>query len=117
MFDSGLGINKEELSLKELEGDYHLRYFPSDELEILSNIQGLDSDCLEFQPQGEFSYLKEQSIDIGSMGLTDRQIVAVSLVFYGGLKKNLAAKIMKISPQALREHVKAGLKKISKFLK
>ena len=56
-------------------------------------------------------------MDIGSMGLTDRQMVAVSLVFFGGIKKNLAAKIMKISCQALRGHIKAGLKKMSKMLK
>jgi predicted DNA-binding protein (UPF0251 family) len=44
------------------------------------------------------------------MGLTDRQLMAVSLVFYGGLTKNLAARIMKISSQALFDLIKAGLK-------
>jgi len=56
-------------------------------------------------------------MDIGDMGLTDRQIVAVSLVFFGGIKRTLAAKIMKISCQALRGHIKAGLKKMSDILK
>jgi len=39
--------------------------------------------------------------------------MAVSLVFYGGLRKKLAARIMKISSQALSDHIKAGLKKMS----
>ncbi len=99
------------------DGDYHLSYFPPDELEILRNYQDLESPSLEFKSKDEYSYLKEQSMDIGSMGLTDRQMVAVSLVFFGGIKKNLAAKIMKISCQALRGHIKAGLKKMSKMLK
>jgi len=51
------------------------------------------------------------------MGLTGRQIVAVSLVFYRGLKNNLTAKIMNISSAALRGHIKAGLKKMNNILK
>jgi len=51
------------------------------------------------------------------MRLTDKQLMAVSLVFYGGLKKKLAARIMKISSQALSDHVKAGLKKMSDVLR
>jgi len=47
------------------------------------------------------------------MGLTDKQLIAVSLVFYGNLKKKVAARIMKISSQALTDHLKAGLKKMS----
>jgi len=99
------------------EEDYHLRYFPPDELETLRNYQGLQNHSLEFKSPEEYSYLKEQSMDIGDMGLTDRQIVAVSLVFFGGIKRTLAAKIMKISCQALRGHIKAGLKKMSDILK
>ncbi len=117
MSNSWSGFNRDEASSKDLEGDYHLSYFPPDELETLRNYQGLEKNSLEYKPQGEYSYLKEQSIDIGDMGLTDRQIVAVSLVFFGGVKKNLAAKIMKISCQALRGHIKAALKKMSKILK
>jgi len=112
MSDSWSGSNIHENL--ELEGDYHLSYFPPDELETLRDNQGLETRLLEFKPQGEYSYLKEQPMDIASMGLTDRQIVAVSLVFFGGVKKNLAARIMNISSQALRGHIKAGLKKMSK---
>ena len=117
MSDSWSGLNKDESSLEDMGGDYHLSYFPPDELEILRNYQGLENNSLEYKPQGEYSYLKEQAMDIGSMGLTDRQIVAVSLVFFGGLKKNVAAKIMNISCQALRGHIKAALKKMSRILK
>lgn len=113
---SDLDLNRENALLNEKE-DYHLSYFAPEDLETLRNFQGLENNSLEFKPQGEYSYLKEQAMDLGSMGLTDRQIVAISLVFFGGVKKNLAAKIMKISCPALRGHINAGLKKISRILK
>jgi predicted DNA-binding protein (UPF0251 family) len=53
---------------------------------------------------------------LGELDLTDRQLMAVSLVFYGGLKKNRAARAMNISSQALTDHLKAGLKKIGRSL-
>jgi hypothetical protein len=115
MVDSCRVLNVEENPLDK--GDYHLSYFPPDDLEILRNYQGLHNDSLEFKSSEEYSYLKEQSMDIGDMGLTDRQIIAVSLVFYGGIKKTLAAKIMNISSAALRGHIKAGLKKMGNILK
>jgi len=43
-------------------------------------------------------------------------LMAVSLVFYGGLKKKRAARAMNISSQALTDHLKAGLKKIGRSL-
>jgi len=95
MADSCRVLDVEENLLDK--GDYHLSYFAPDDLEILRSYQGLQNDSLEFKSPKEYSYLKEQSMDIGDMGLTDRQIVAVSLVFYGGIKRNLAAKIMNIS--------------------
>jgi predicted DNA-binding protein (UPF0251 family) len=48
------------------------------------------------------------------LNLTDRQLLAVSLVFYGRVAKSRAARAMKISPQSLAEHLQAGLKKIQK---
>lgn len=113
---SDLDLYRDDALLNEKE-DYHLSYFAPEDLETLRNFQGLENNSLEFKPQGEYSYLKEQAMDLGSMGLTDRQIVAISLVFFGGVKKNLAAKIMKISCPALRGHINAGLKKISRILK
>ncbi len=99
------------------EEDYHLRFFPPDELELMRNAQNFGVEYQDYRPQSEFSYLKEGTLDLGEMGLTDRQLMAVSLVFYGGLRKKLAARIMKISSQALTDHINAGLKKMSHALK
>lgn len=99
------------------EDDYHLRFFPPDELELIRNAQNFGVEYQDYRPQSEFSYLKEGTLNLGEMGLTDRQLMAVSLVFYGGLRKKLAARIMKISSQALSDHIKAGLKKMSHVLK
>jgi predicted DNA-binding protein (UPF0251 family) len=59
---------------------------------------------------------KKINVKLGELDLTDRQLMAVSLVFYGGLKKNRAARAMNISSQALTDHLKAGLKKIGRSL-
>jgi predicted DNA-binding protein (UPF0251 family) len=100
-------------SIYGIGNDYHLRYFPLDELENIRNAQHLNVEYHEFHSREDFSYLREKSFKIEDMGLTDKQMMAVSLVFYGGLKKKIAARIMKISSQALSDHLKAGLKKIS----
>lgn len=71
------------------EADYRLRFFPPDELELIRNAQNLGIEYQDYRPNSEFSYLKEGSLNLGEMGLTDRQLMAVSLVFYGGLKKSL----------------------------
>ena len=95
------------------EVDHRLRFFPLDELELIRNAQNQGVEFQDYRPHPEFSYLKEGSLNLGEMGLTDRQLMAVALVFYGGLKKKLAAQIMKISSQALTDHINAGLKKMS----
>lgn len=99
------------------ENDYHLRFFPPDELEIIRNARNFGVEFQDYRPHSEFSYLKEGFLNLEDIGLTDRQLMAVSLVFYGGLKKKLAARIMKISSQALSDHLKAGLKKMTLVLK
>jgi len=99
------------------ESDYRLRFFPPDELEIIRNAQNLGAECRDYRPRSEFSYLKDGFLNLEDMKLTDKQLMAVSLVFYGGLKKKLAARIMKISSQALSDHLKAGLKKMSTVLR
>ena len=62
----------------------------------------------------EYAHLKDVKLDLGHLGLTDRQLLAVSLVFYGRVAKARAARAMKISPQSLSEHLQAALKKIQK---
>ena len=99
------------------ENDYHLRFFPLTELEIIRNAQHFNVEYDDYHSRGEYSYLKDIALNIEDMGLTDKQLMAVSLVFYGGLKKNLSARIMKISSQALSDHLKAGLKKMSNAVK
>jgi predicted DNA-binding protein (UPF0251 family) len=44
--------------------------------------------------------------------LTDKQLMAVCMVFYGGVKRKRAAQAMNITSQALSDHIKAALKKI-----
>lgn len=101
----------------EVENDYHLRFFPLEELDLIRNAQNMGVELQDYRPRPEYSYLKDVHLDLENMSLTDKQVLAVSLVFYGGLKKKFAARIMKISSQALSDHLKAGLKKISVALK
>ena len=70
------------------EDDYHLRFFPPGELEIIRNAQNFDVKFEDYRPRSEFSYLKEGFLNLEEMRLTDKQLMAVSLVFYGGLKKS-----------------------------
>ena len=95
------------------ESDYRLRFYPPNELEIIRDAQHFNVEYQDYQSRSGFSYLKDKSLNMEDMGLTDKQLMAVSLVFYGGLKKKVAGRIMKISSQALTDHLKAGLKKIS----
>ncbi len=61
-------------------------------------------------------HLKKVRIDLGGLDLTDRQLMAVSLVFYGGVKKKRAARVMSITSQAVTDHLNAALKKIGRSL-
>ncbi|GJL78820.1 MAG: hypothetical protein NPINA01_18090 [Nitrospinaceae bacterium] len=70
----------------------------------------------DFFPRDQNSHLKDIRINLGELDLTDRQLMAVSLVFYGGVKKNRAARAMQITSQALTDHINAALKKISRSL-
>ena len=69
------------------EDDYNLRFFPPGELEIIRNAQNFDVKFEDYRPRSEFSYLKEGFLNLEEMRLTDKQLMAVSLVFYGVLKK------------------------------
>ena len=73
-------LNVEENPLDK--EDYHLSYFSPDDLETLRNYQGLHNDSLEFKSPEEYSYLKEQSMVISDIGLTDRQIVQLLLFLW-----------------------------------
>ena len=86
-----------------------LRFYPARDLEALSNSARKPGEyvCLS-----EYAHLRERRIDLEAIPLTDKQLMAVSMVFYGGVKKKRAAGAMKISNQALDDHIKAALKKI-----
>lgn len=70
----------------------------------------------QFFPRPGYEHLKENGIDLERAKLTDRQLTAVSLVFYGGATKKRAARAMNITSQALTDHLKAALKKIQASL-
>jgi predicted DNA-binding protein (UPF0251 family) len=97
--------------------DPQLSFASPDVLETLGG-QVADGDASgDFSPRDEFSHLKNTRIDLGGLDLTDRQLMAVSLVFYGGVKKNRAARVMSISSQAVSDHLNAALKKIGRSLR
>jgi predicted DNA-binding protein (UPF0251 family) len=95
-----------------LAEDRNLRYFAPNQLEYLQSGFRDERGEGEYFPRKQYDYLKKVQIDLERFQLTDKQMIAVSLVFYGGLQKNRAAGVMKISAQAVDEHLKAALKKI-----
>ncbi len=96
--------------------DNHLSFVDPGKLTIQQDICVTAPVASDYQSLREYAHLKNQPIDLGQADLTDRQLMAVTLVFYGGVKKNRAARAMKISSQALSDHLKAALKKISRSL-
>ncbi|MBI4384140.1 MAG: hypothetical protein HY579_08925 [Nitrospinae bacterium] len=89
-----------------------LRFYPARKLEFIQNAAREDGAPEGYTCLAEFAHLRGRRIDLDTLPLTDKQLVAVSLVFYGGVKKMRAAGIMKISNQALGDHLRAALKKI-----
>jgi hypothetical protein len=79
---------------------------------VLERIQGASLAATEYGCLKEYLHLRRRPINLETLALTDRQLTAVSLVFYGGVKKNRAARAMSITAQSLDEHLKAALKKI-----
>ena len=102
--------------LEPLQDDSRLYFSLPDELEFWLNRLAGDPSAGGCRPRPEFEYLKEVSIDLGEICLTDKQLMAVCMVFYGGVKKKRAAQAMNISSQALSDHIKAALKKIGNSL-
>ncbi len=92
--------------------DRNMRYFAPNQLEYIQSGCRDERWGGEYFPREKYDYLKKVRVDLEGFQLTDKQLIAVSLVFYGGLKKNRAAGVMKISAQAVDEHLKAALKKI-----
>ncbi len=99
-------------ALEPFPDDSRLYFSLPDELEFWLNRLAGDLSDDGCHPRSEFEYLKEVPINLGEICLTDKQLMAVCMVFYGGVKKKRAAQAMNITSQALSDHVKAALKKI-----
>ena len=103
-------------ALESFPDDSRLYFSLPDELEFWLNRLAGDVSGDGDHPRSEFEYLKEVPIDLGDICLTDKQLMAVCMVFYGGVKKKRAAQAMSITSQALSDHIKAALKKIGNNL-
>lgn len=102
----------EVLPPDDLPPDRHLTFLDPGVLEGVSNARGqVDSGYMSAGVSG-YGDLREMPVNLEELSLTDRQLTAVCLVFYGGVKKKRAARAMNISAQALSDHVKAALNKI-----
>ncbi|MFQ5717273.1 MAG: hypothetical protein ACE5GQ_09255 [Nitrospinales bacterium] len=85
-------------------------------MEGLRNLIILSHPPAEYRPQKGYEYLRKARIDLVDARLTDKQMIAVSLVFYGNLRKVRAAQVMRITKQSLECHLKAALNKIERSL-
>jgi predicted DNA-binding protein (UPF0251 family) len=105
-----------EAPIDDSPWDKQLSFASPNILESLGSRVASGATVGDFSPRDQFSHLKAVRIDLGGLDLTDRQLLAVSLVFYGGVKKKRAARVMSISSQAVTDHLNAALKKISRSL-
>ncbi len=96
--------------------DQKLRFLPPEVIASMGDAIFRGNPGSGHAPRKEFAHLKDLHLDLNGLELTDRQLIAVSLVFFGGVRKNRAAKAMKISSQAVADHVQAALKKIARTL-
>ncbi len=106
---SGKNTVDQKYNLPEDVEDPRLGFYPMETLEALQNLVGEPPVYGKFS---EYQHLRDRPLDLDALPLTDKQLTAVSLVFYGRVKKKRAARVMKITAQALDDHIKAALKKI-----
>ncbi len=96
--------------------DNKLQFFQIEHLDIMNQ-----SRLAQYIPENGskescFKYLKKSVIDLEDAKLTDKQMIAISLVFYGNIPKSRAARVMKITYQSLNDHINGALKKIERSL-
>lgn len=96
----------------ELPEERHMTYLDPGVLEGVANARKPMEASGGYGCVPGFEELRQTNIVLEELALTDKQLTAVCLVFYGGVKKKHAARAMKISAQALSDHIKAALKKI-----
>jgi len=112
--DATPGPGGETWALPEAAEDPRLSFLPPEVLEGVAQA-GLSGEG-GYESGSAYDYLKGAHVDLEEARLTDKQLTAVCLVFYGGVKKKRAAQAMRISAQALSEHIKAALKKIQEAI-
>lgn len=102
---------------KSLDNTYRdLQFFAAQKVEALHNKVHRKSAESEYTGMGQYAHLRENPIDLEAIALTDRQLMAVAMVFYGGIKKMRAAQAMKVTKQAFDELIERALKKIEESL-
>lgn len=104
-------------AIERHDPESRLVYHPPNVLEMLRNADILAGPPRDYAPQRQYEHLRDVRVDLEQARLTDRQMMAVSLVFYGRLKKKHAARIMKITKQSLDDHIQLALQKIETFVR
>lgn len=103
-----------EAPIGDSRWDPQLNFVSPDVMESLGHQFSNGEAAGDFFARDKDAHLKNVSIDLGGLDLTDRQLMAASLVFYGGVKKKRAARVMSITSQAVTDHLNAALKKIGR---
>lgn len=93
-----------------------LLYLPAQKVEVLHDIMARKTAGSDYIGLRRYAHLRESPIDLEAIALTDKQLMAVAMVFYGRVKKSRAAQAMKISNQALDDLIRLALKKIEDSL-
>jgi len=111
-FFKSYGLNEVDELDEELPHERHMTYLDPGVLEGVANARKPMEASGGYGCVPGYEELRQTNIVLEELPLTDKQLMAVCLVFYGGIKKKSAARAMKISAQALSDHIKAALKKI-----
>lgn len=89
-----------------------LIYYRPQGLETLQNEAITNSTAGPYFPRNQYAHLRNVSFDLEKANLTDKQMIAISLVFYAGVTRRGPAQAMKITLSALKQHLQAALRKI-----
>jgi predicted DNA-binding protein (UPF0251 family) len=96
--------------------DNRLQFFQIEHLDVMNQSRLAQYTPEQGSKESCQRYLKKLPIDLENAKLTDKQMIAVSLVFYGNIPKSRAARAMKITYQSLNDHISGALKKIERSL-
>jgi len=96
--------------------DNRLQFFQIEHLDIMNQARLAQFNPERANKQSCYQYLKKSPVNLEEAMLTDKQMIAISLVFYGNIPKSRAARVMKITHQSLNDHINGALKKIERSL-